>query len=210
MQRVSFARMQCSLARGLDVIGDGWTLLILRDLFLGLERFDDLVADLGISRNLLTRRLGQLLDSGIIERRAYARRPLRYAYALSPAGQDLVPTILALTAWGERWARPAEGSPLIFAHRACGQPFEAEVHCSACGGMLAADQIDVLPGPGGAARPGTMVVARRLAEQAQARLERLADGLKPQDAAPPSGIAEADGAEEEKQGRPERPRGENR
>jgi hypothetical protein len=149
------------------------------------------VADLGISRNLLTRRLGQLLDSGIIERRAYARRPLRYAYGLSPAGLDLVPAILALTAWGERWARPAEGSPLIFVHRACGQSFEAEVHCSACGCALTADQIDVLPGPGGAARPGTMVVARRLAERAQAGVALLAGGAKPQDPAPHPGAATA-------------------
>ncbi|PWR20560.1 winged helix-turn-helix transcriptional regulator [Zavarzinia compransoris] len=174
MQRTSFARMQCSLARGLDVVGDGWTLLILRDLFLGLDRFDDLVADLGISRNLLTRRLTQLIDSGIVERRAYARRPLRYAYSLSPAGLDLVPAILALTAWGERWARPAEGSPLVFVHHDCGRPFQAEVHCSACGGRVEAGAVDVLPGPGGAAKPGTMVVAGRLAERERARRQERA------------------------------------
>ncbi|MCW0182318.1 MAG: helix-turn-helix transcriptional regulator [Zavarzinia sp.] len=176
MQRTSFARMQCSLARGLDVIGDGWTLLILRDLFLGLDRFDDLVANLGISRNLLTRRLTLLVDNGIVERRAYTRRPLRHAYGLSPAGADLVPAILALTAWGERWARPAEGSPMIFIHETCGQPFEAKVCCSACGGRIEAGAVRVLPGPGGAAKPGTMVLARRLHERAEADNDKKIKG----------------------------------
>ncbi|PWR22491.1 winged helix-turn-helix transcriptional regulator [Zavarzinia aquatilis] len=176
MQRTSFARMHCSLARGLDVIGDGWTLLILRDLFLGLERFDDLVANLGISRNLLTRRLTLLLDNGIIERVAYARRPLRHAYSLSPAGADLVPAILALTAWGERWARPAEGSPMIFVHETCGQPFEASVCCSACGRTIEAGAVRVLPGPGGAAKPGTMVLARRLLQRANPDNEKNTEG----------------------------------
>ncbi|MDD3446399.1 MAG: helix-turn-helix domain-containing protein [Zavarzinia sp.] len=163
MKRTRFAQMNCSLARGLDVIGDWWTPLIVRDLFLGIERFDDLAEDLGISRNLLTRRLRALLDNGIVERRIYQRKPTRYAYALSEAGRDLVPAILALTAWGERWAGPAEGSPFVFRHGACGHIFEAEVCCDACRAVLKAEAVDVLPGPGLAAKPGTMVIARRLA-----------------------------------------------
>lgn len=165
MQRTSFARMQCSLARGLEVMGDWWTPLIVRDLFLGLERFDELAEDLGISRNLLTRRLRSLIDNGIVEKRAYQRRPTRYAYFLSEAGRDLVPAILALTAWGERWARPSEGSPLRFRHAPCGHEFEAAVCCSECRETITADDVDVLPGPGGAARPGTMVIAVRLRER---------------------------------------------
>jgi DNA-binding HxlR family transcriptional regulator len=162
MKRTSFARMHCSLARGLDLIGDWWSPLIVRDLFLDVVRFDDLVEDLGISRNLLTRRLNALIRSGIVARRAYQRRPLRYEYQLTAAGRDLVPAILALTAWGDRWARPKEGSPMLFVHKSCGHQFEPQVTCSACGEAITADAVATLGGPGGAMKPGTKVLARRL------------------------------------------------
>ena len=162
MKRTSFARMHCSLARGLDLIGDWWSPLIVRDLFLGVVRFDDLVEDLGISRNLLTRRLNALIKSGIIKRHAYRRRPLRYEYRLSEAGRDLVPAILALTAWGDRWARPKEGSPMLFVHKTCGQRFEPQVTCSACGEVVRSDSVKTIGGPGGAMKAGTKVLARRL------------------------------------------------
>jgi len=163
MKRTSFAQMHCSLARGLDLIGDWWSPLIVRDLFLEVVRFDDLVEDLGISRNLLTRRLKALIKSGIIERHAYQRRPLRYEYRLSEAGRGLVPAILALTAWGDRWARPKQGSPMLFVHKTCGRRFEPQVTCSACGETVSADGVLTLGGPGGAMKTGTRVLARRLA-----------------------------------------------
>jgi len=125
-------------------------------------RFDDLVEDLGISRNLLTRRLNALSKSGIIDRHAYQRRPPRYEYRLSEAGRDLVPAILALTAWGDRWARPKEGSPMLFVHKTCGQRFEPQVTCSTCGEAIGADGVLTLGGPGGAMKAGTLVLARRL------------------------------------------------
>src|SRR3981081_1075288 len=103
MERTSFSQMRCSLARGLELIGDWWSPLIIRDLFLNVSRFDELVEDLGISRNLLTRRLTSCVASGSIERVAYQTRPARSAYRLPEAGRDLVPAILALTAWGDRW-----------------------------------------------------------------------------------------------------------
>lgn len=162
MQRTSFARMHCSLARGLELVGDWWSPLIIRDLFLGLARFDELAADLGISRNLLTRRLASLMKSGIIERKPYQRRPVRYEYRLTEAGRDLVPALLALTAWGDRWARPKEGSPILFVHKVCGHRFEPRVVCSECGGVLDVDTVAAAPGPGGAAKAGTRIVARRL------------------------------------------------
>ena len=99
MERTSFAHMRCSLARGLDLIGDWWSPLIVRDLFLDVARFDELIEDLGISRNLLARRLKSLTEKGVVERTAYQRRPTRYEYRLTEAGRDLVPAILALTAW---------------------------------------------------------------------------------------------------------------
>ena len=162
MKRTSFARMHCSLARGLDLIGDWWSPLIVRDLYLGVVRFDDLVEDLGISRNLLTRRLNALCKSGIIERHAYQRRPLRHEYRLSEAGRDLIPAILALTAWGDRWARPREGSPMLFVHKTCGAHFEPQVTCAGCGEPVTADTVKTIGGPGGAMKTGTLVLARRL------------------------------------------------
>ena len=162
MERTSFAQMRCSLARGLDRVGDWWSPLIVRDLFLGLARFDELVEDLGISRNLLTRRLKALAENGVIERAAYQGRPPRYEYRLTEAGRDLVPALLALTAWGDRWARPKEGRPILFAHKSCGHRFEPRVVCSHCGEPIAADEVRPLAGPGGAAKAGTKVIAKRL------------------------------------------------
>jgi DNA-binding HxlR family transcriptional regulator len=162
MKRTSFARMHCSLARGLDLIGDWWSPLIVRDLYLDVARFDDLVEDLGISRNLLTRRLNALANNGIVERRAYQRRPRRYEYRLTEAGRDLVPAILALTAWGDRWARPKEGSPMSFVHKACGHQFQPQVTCSACGEVITPEAVKTVGGPGGAMKTGTKVLARRL------------------------------------------------
>jgi len=162
MKHTSFARMHCSLARGLDLIGDWWSPLIVRDLYLGVVRFDDLVEDLSISRNLLTRRLNALSKSGIIDREAYQRRPRRYEYRLTEAGRDLVPAILALTAWGDRWARPKEGSPMLFVHTTCGARFEPQVSCSGCGEAITADAVKTIGGPGGAMKTGTRVLAQRL------------------------------------------------
>ncbi len=133
MERTSFADMRCSLARTLEKIGDWWTPLILRDLFLGVARFDALVEDLGLSRNLLTTRLKSLERHGIISRRAYQQKPVRHEYVLTEAGRDLVPILLALTAWGDRWAPPPEGAPLKFRHKGCGEIFEARITCSSCG-----------------------------------------------------------------------------
>ena len=162
MERTSFADMRCSLARGLELIGDWWSPLIIRDLFLDVVRFDDLVEDLGISRNLLTRRLKSLVENGIVARIAYSHRPARYEYRLTASGRDLVPAILALTAWGDRWARPRQGSPILFVHKSCGQHFQPAVSCPACGEAVSADTVRALPGPGGAAKRGTKVVAARL------------------------------------------------
>jgi DNA-binding HxlR family transcriptional regulator len=162
MKRTSFARMHCSLARGLDLIGDWWSPLIVRDLYLDVVRFDDLIEDLGISRNLLTRRLNALAKNGIVERHVYQRRPRRYEYRLTKAGRDLVPAILALTAWGDRWARPKEGSPMLFVHKTCGHLFKPQVSCSDCGAAITAEAVKTIGGPGGAMKTGTKVLARRL------------------------------------------------
>jgi len=104
MRRSSFApEPDCAIAQSLGVIGDGWELLIVRDLARGLDRFDQLADSLHISRKVLTERLAGLLDSGIVERSAYQDRPTRYAYRLTPRGRALLPMLVALQDWGDRW-----------------------------------------------------------------------------------------------------------
>jgi len=111
MRRKSFADMNCSVARSLDVVGDPWTLLIVRDLFRRIGRFGDLQASLGIPRNTLTARLNDLVDSGIVQRVEYQSRPPRYDYTLTAKGRALGPVILTLMAWGDQWAD--KGEPLV-------------------------------------------------------------------------------------------------
>jgi DNA-binding HxlR family transcriptional regulator len=163
MRQTSFADFRCSLARGLELIGDWWTPLIIRDLSLGLERFDDLAANLGISRNLLTTRLRGLVEANIVERVRYCEHPPRDRYRLTAAGRDLVPILAALTAWGDRWTQPPQGPPLLFSHD--GHGCVPTVSCSTCGQPLTADTLDVAPGPGSAPGPGTHLVGRLLGSQ---------------------------------------------
>ena len=162
MERTSFAAMSCSLARTLEMVGDWWSPLIVRDLFLGICRFDDLAEDLGISRNLLTRRLKLLVQNGIASKKLYQSRPARYEYELTAAGLDLVPALLALTAWGDRWTMLEDGTPMLFKHKSCGHRFQPKITCSECGAAIRSDAVAVLPGPGGKMGPGTRVVARKL------------------------------------------------
>jgi DNA-binding HxlR family transcriptional regulator len=104
MQRTSFAAMDCPIARALDALGEWWSLLILRDAFLGVTRFDDFQASLGIAPNMLTRRLKRLVDAGLLERHPYSQRPLRHEYRLTAAGHDAFPVLAMLGAWGGRHA----------------------------------------------------------------------------------------------------------
>jgi DNA-binding HxlR family transcriptional regulator len=163
MKRTTFADMQCSMSRALEVIGDWWTPLIIRDLFIGVSRFDHLVADLGISRNLLTERLRLLEANRLISRRAYSEKPPRHEYALTAAGADLVPVLMALTAWGDKWVRPEEGKPILFRHHVCGHVFSPQITCPHCSGSVEAAEVSALPGPGGRRKRGTMVIAEILA-----------------------------------------------
>jgi len=162
MKRTSFAGMQCSLARGLELIGDWWTPLIVRDLFLGLSRFEELIEDLGLSRNLLSARLRSLEKGGIIARYPYQERPRRYAYRLSAAGLELVPVLVALTAWGDRWAHPREGRPIVFRHAKCGKTFSPAIVCAECHEPLETAAIEAMAGPGARARRGTRIIGKFL------------------------------------------------
>jgi DNA-binding HxlR family transcriptional regulator len=151
MQRTSFGDMACSIARTLDVIGEGWAPLILRDVFVGINRFDQLQADLGISRKVLAERLKHLVHHEVLERRAYSSRPERFEYVLTPRGRELVGVLMVMIRWGDHWLAGEAGPPVLYRHHTCGEIAHVELHCSHCGQPMGPDTIDVLAGPGAAA-----------------------------------------------------------
>lgn len=150
MQRTDFSEMACSIARTLDVIGEPWSPLILRDIWVGFSRFEQLQADLGISRKVLTERLNHLVDRGVVERRPYDQRP-RYEYVLTGKGRELVDVLMVMAAWGDKWLAGTAGPPVLYRHHACGEISHVDLVCATCGKPMHADDIDVLPGPGAAA-----------------------------------------------------------
>jgi len=159
MNRDRFAAISCSVARTAGLIGDPWTLLILRDMFLGLSRYEDLHRDLGVATNVLADRLGHLVADGLATRRAYQQRPARYEYLLTPSGRDLYGIVAAMLAWGDRHLA-ADGPPMILVHATCGHPTEPKVTCGRCGGELTHDTVAARPGRGGTVGPGTALIGR--------------------------------------------------
>lgn len=138
----------CSIASALEVVGERWSLLIVRDVFLGLRRFDQMQAHMGIARNVLQARLSKLIDEGVLERRLYEERPRRYEYRLTEKGLDLWPTVVALMKWGDRYAAPAAGAPVLLEHRGCGGAIDEHRVCETCGSRLTVREARALPGPG--------------------------------------------------------------
>ncbi len=136
----------CSVARTLGLIGERWTLLVIREAFDGVRRFDDFQAHLDIARNVLTDRLQRLVDAGVLEKRRYQEKPPRYEYRLTEAGRDLFPVISALMAWGDRWAAP-DGAPVVLRH-SCGEVSTPGTVCSHCGEPLTLDSVRLKRGPG--------------------------------------------------------------
>ena len=146
--------MNCSVAQCLEVVGEWWSLLIVRDAFLGYTRFDQFQERLGISRNTLTARLNALVAEGVLERARYQEHPPRSEYRLTDKGRDLWPVLTAMRQWGDKHSAPA-GPPLQIVHRACGHVIEAVPVCSECGEPLEAGAIRAIPGPG-AKEPGLL------------------------------------------------------
>jgi DNA-binding HxlR family transcriptional regulator len=165
MQRTRLADVTCSIARALDVVGEWWTLLVVRDLALGVTRFEDIRRDLGIASNVLTDRLDTLLTAGVVSRRPYQTNPVRHEYTLTPKGADLMPVLYALLRWGDTWSAGESGVPMVLRHDRCGHRTSARVVCSACGEDLRHGEVTALPGPGGSAGAGTAVLGRLLANQ---------------------------------------------
>ena len=147
MQRTKFGATACSIARTLDVIGEPWSPLILRDVWVGMNRFDQLQADLGISRKVLTERLKHLVDQGVLERHPYDRRP-RYEYRLTDKGAELVDLLMVMVGWGDKWLAGDAGPPVLYRHHSCGEISSVELRCAHCGEPMHANDVDVLAGPG--------------------------------------------------------------
>lgn len=158
MERKSFADMHCSVAQCLEVVGEWWSMLILRDVFLGVNRFDDFQQRLGISRNILNQRLNHLVDAGVLAKVPYSEHPPRYDYRLTDKGRDLWPVLTAMRQWGDQYAAPA-GPPVEVTHKGCGEVTHAVMVCSACGEPLGARDVRAMPGPG-AVEPLTEAAGR--------------------------------------------------
>lgn len=132
--------MNCSVARTLEVVGEWWTMLVIREAFFGVRRFDDFQGRLGIARNVLAARLQGLVDNGILERRLYQERPERFEYRLTEKGRDLYPVLVSLMGWGDRWMAGENGPPVTLRHD-CGHAAEAVVMCRECNETLTSRQV---------------------------------------------------------------------
>jgi DNA-binding HxlR family transcriptional regulator len=140
----------CSIARTTAVVGDAWSVLVLRDLFNGVRRFDDLARHLGIARNVLTTRLAALVEAGVVERVPYREpgRRERHEYVPTPAGWDLRPVLIAMMAWGDAHRAGAEGPPLRVEHADCGAQVHAELRCTSGHTITSDTRLHAVPGPG--------------------------------------------------------------
>lgn len=141
MKRTPLSDHPCSIARTLDVAGEWWTPLILRDVAYGVRRFGEIQEDLGISANVLSDRLDGLLAEGMLERRLYQQRPERHEYRLTEKGADLIPALLALMQWGDRWKWPGGRGPVRVTHEDCGGEVRVEVRCERCDREVQASEL---------------------------------------------------------------------
>jgi len=142
--------MDCSVAQCLEVVGEWWSMLIIRDAFLGVTRFEEFQRRLGISRNILQARLTTLVDAGVLARVPYSDHPPRDDYRLTPKGRDLWPVLTAMRQWGDVYAAP-DGPPIEVVHSSCGSVTTAVLVCNGCGQALHPREVNVVPGPGRAA-----------------------------------------------------------
>ena len=166
MQRKSFGDMQCPIARSLERVGEWWSILILRDAFYGLTRFDEFQKNLGIAANMLTKRLNALVETGLLERRLYCEKPPRYEYVLTESGRDFRPVLLALLAWGNKHFAP-EGESVVLVDSKTGKQAEP-VLVDAASGKPLSDQ-DFILGAGPAAEAS---LHRRIQYAAERRTAR--------------------------------------
>jgi DNA-binding HxlR family transcriptional regulator len=148
MRKTQVEQLTCSVARTIGVVGERWTLLLLREFFLGTRRFEVLQAHTGISSRALADQLWRLQKLGIITATEYQKRPLRFEYRLTDKGLELYPIIVSMTRWGDRWMRAkGEPPPARLVHKHCGQVFKPELTCAACGQLTGARDVRVKISP---------------------------------------------------------------
>ena len=152
MLRNDYDGQTCNIAAALEVVGERWSLLIVREVFLGVRRFDEMQSDLDIARNVLQTRLTRLVENGVLERRLYQEHPPRHEYFLTEKGIDLWPTVVALMRWGDEHVPRPGGPPVLLEHRGCGGAVDAHRRCERCGEDLTVRSVRALAGPG--AGPG--------------------------------------------------------
>ncbi len=150
MHRTDFSLMPCSIARSLPVVAEPWSVLVLRDVHVGIRRFEEIRQDLGVSRKVLTERLRHLIELGLLEAKPYSERPPRHEYVLTDKGVEFIDVLLAVAAWGDRWTAGQAGPPTLYRHRTCGQVTRVEPHCAACGEVMHAGDVAVEPNTGAA------------------------------------------------------------
>ena len=147
----TYEGQNCSVAKSLELIGERWTMLVVREVFLGNRRFDEIATRLDIARNVLTTRLARLVEEGVLEKVRYQERPERFEYRLTEKGIDLWPIMVSLIQYGDRYYAP-DGPPLILRHKGCGGHVDAHRICSVCGERLTARDVVGEAGPGTLAR----------------------------------------------------------
>ena len=135
-------QQDCSVAQALAVVGDRWTLLILRDAFMGVRRFEAFQERTGAPRPVLAERLKTLVDEGVLEKRRYSERPDRFEYRLTEKGLDLWPVLVSLLRWGDKWATGSTGPPVEITHKACDHVVVPELACPECGEWLTARDME--------------------------------------------------------------------
>jgi DNA-binding HxlR family transcriptional regulator len=148
VKRTSTSGWPCTVARSVDVLGDHWNLLLIRQACLGMRRFDDFQTALGIGRNILTQRLARLVDEGIFTKVPYQESPARFEYRLTDKGREVYPILAAMAAWGERWLTGPEGTPLVLHHTSCDHDMQAVVVCSECAEPIDVRKVRAKAGPG--------------------------------------------------------------
>jgi DNA-binding HxlR family transcriptional regulator len=146
--RRDYPGLDNSVAKALEVIGERWSLLIVRSVMHGNRRFGEIQESLGIARNVLTTRLQRLIDEDILERRAYSESPPRYEYFLTQKGLDLWPALIALLHWGDRYSPDPDGPKRLIVHKQCGGKVGERGICERCGKVLTARDAIQVPGPG--------------------------------------------------------------
>ena len=152
-----YAGQNCSVARALEVLGERWTMLVLRDAFQGVTRFEHFGRRLRIAPNILTKRLATLVDAGVLERRRYQERPERFEYVLTPAGRELLPALVDLMRWGDAHLAP-DGPPAVLRHGGCGGELGRGAVCERCGRPVMADDVEWYRGPGTHKTPGERMI----------------------------------------------------